>query len=386
MRSKLPAITLLFALFAGAWLIAPGAEPAGTIIVPFTQPDNHIHVPLHVDGHTYNFIFDTGGSASIMPDAARELHLPVVSHMTLRGAGAGAMRLSIVQAHESDLAGAPYEAGRFIVLGGPIVQQARSVDGIIGREFFKNYAITIDYAAQRLLLTPIANFQPPKATPVPLTLRAGQIPNVAALIDGKSGNFDVDTGGAGGLTLTESFVRAQGLDRDFPKQRALFLGVGAGGDVFGVIARGSSFTIGGASIPHPVVTIAKAEGVFAAPGLAGNIGPDALKRFTVTLDVPHNTAYFVPNAAIADDMPYNRSGLFTKRLKGRVIVDSVWEGSPAQTAGIAAGDEIVSVDGKDAASLYMAPVLARPAGTVIPIVFRHDGRLNNVQITLTDLL
>lgn len=384
MKSKVSAIALLIALFGGGWLMAPGAEPSGTIAIPFTQPDGHIHVPLNLDGHSYDFIFDTGGSASIMPGVARQLHLPVVSHMTLRGAGAGAMQLSIVQAHEADLGGASYDAGRFLVLNGPIVQQARSVDGIIGREFFGKYAITIDYVAQRLILTPIATFRPPQATRVPLTLRVGQIPNISAVFDGKAGAFDVDTGGAGGLTLTESFVHGHALEKDFAKERPLLLGVGAGGDVFGVIARGSSFQVGGSTIRHPIVTVAKAEGVFAAPGLSGNIGPDVLKRFTVTLDVPHNAAYFVPNAMLADDMPYNRSGLFTKRINGRIVAALVWKDSPAQHAGISEGDEIVSVDGVQASFAQLRSIFARPAGTAIPIEFRHKRGLHAATILLAE--
>lgn len=357
-------------------------------MIHFTIPDNHIHVPLQIDGRTYDFLFDTGGAASLMPGIQEQLHLPVIGHATLAGAGGATVPATLVRAQTIDLGGARLHAVRFLVIGGAIAASARDFDGIIGREFFAGYALTFDYQAKTLTLTRSAQYVPPAGvSAVPLTLRMTVIPNVTAVVDGHEGAFDIDTGAASGLTLTKSFVETSGLAPQFSGARALFLGVGAGGDVMGTVARTDTFSIGNATIDRPVVAISAPVGVFANPGLSGNIGPDVLRRFTFTLDFAARSAYFVPNATLADPMPFNRAGLFMKRSSdGAMVAAMVWPQSPAADAGIAAGDELVAIDGRPPQEVRARGTLVQPPGTAVAVTFRHDGRTERKSLILRDLL
>lgn len=355
-----------------------------TYVVPFTVPDNHIHVPVTIDGRTYDFLFDTGGAASIMPGIESTLHLPVVGEGQMFGGGSDFVPVKIVQAQTVTLGGAVLQKPRFTVLGGAIAASAKDFDGIIGREFFADYAIAIDYSAKTLTFTPVAQFvAPPGATAVPLSLRMAVMPNIRASVDGHEGSFDIDTGAAAGLTLTQAFAAQLPLH----DARPVFLGIGAGGDVMGSVTRAGSLRIGGAEIDKPVTQIAAATGVFSNAGLAGNIGPDILKRFTLTLDFPAKTAYFVPHADVNAAQPFNRAGLFIKRSpQSTFVAATVWDGSPAASAGIQKGDEIVSVDGMDPSEVRKQQIFTRPAGTAVSIAFKHGAKVLTRRMILRDLL
>jgi C-terminal processing protease CtpA/Prc len=90
-------------------------------------------------------------------------------------------------------------------------------------------------------------------------------------------------------------------------------------------------------------------GAAEAAHTAGNIGGDILKRFTVVLDYAHQKLWLEPNALNMQREVFDRSGLWVGRAAdGGISVIDVVAGSAAATSGIRAGDEILSVNGKNA--------------------------------------
>ncbi|MDX1621547.1 MAG: S41 family peptidase [Nitriliruptorales bacterium] len=68
----------------------------------------------------------------------------------------------------------------------------------------------------------------------------------------------------------------------------------------------------------------------------------------------------------------------------RLVIVSVFDGAPADEAGLEAGDEIVSVDGTDVAGETIDEAVDRvrgPAGTAVELGILHDGELRDVTIT-----
>jgi carboxyl-terminal processing protease len=64
--------------------------------------------------------------------------------------------------------------------------------------------------------------------------------------------------------------------------------------------------------------------------------------------------------------------------------------SPAETAGIKVGDEIVAVDGRPATSIpvyEMRKTLRNePAGTVVTFTVKRSGEQKSIAVTLRDLI
>ena len=108
-----------------------------------------------------------------------------------------------------------------------------------------------------------------------------------------------------------------------------------------------AFTV---SIDAPVTEIVTDKaGAAEAARTAGNIGGDLLKRYTLTLDYAHQMLWLQANALAAQREVFDRSGLWIARAKnGGIDVMDVTTDSAAAGVGLVAGDEILSVNGKNA--------------------------------------
>jgi hypothetical protein len=84
-----------------------------------------------------------------------------------------------------------------------------------------------------------------------------------------------------------------------------------------------------------------------------------------------------PNRPFQDDAPrFEGVGMTLRPENGRVVVQVVNEGSPAERAGVRAGDVIVSIEGAPAGA-DLQNVVSRirgPAGTPVRIGFEREGR------------
>jgi C-terminal processing protease CtpA/Prc len=116
----------------------------------------------------------------------------------------------------------------------------------------------------------------------------------------------------------------------------------------------------------------------------------ALGYFNLTIDYPQNQIYLEPRHETAKSAKYGyrASGLeLTKDVQDRFVVLGVIAGSPAEKAGIAAGDEIFSVDGKPAADMALFDYqAAERTEAPISIAIGPEGRRRTVTLTKAVLL
>jgi hypothetical protein len=224
-------------------------------------------------------------------------------------------------------------------------------EGLIGYEFVKRAILTVDYATRTLTLTKPEAFHPPAGVdPVSFTF-SSHTPMVSALVDGVPGEFEVDTGSRGALTLMAPFAKTNGLIDKYHAKVTGTVGYGVGGPSKALLGRAEKLTIGGATVTAPVVEISTDKlGAGSSAHTAGNIGGDILKRFTVSLDYAKRLAWFQPNALASEKEIFDRSGLWISRASdGAIRVSDVTDESPAAKSGLITGDELVSINGKKAA-------------------------------------
>jgi hypothetical protein len=110
----------------------------------------------------------------------------------------------------------------------------------------------------------------------------------------------------------------------------------------------------------------------------GLIGYSFLKHFRVAIDYPHSVLWLDPIRRYQDDRPfeYSHVGLQLERRDRSIIVTGVAEGSPASRAGIARGDELISVGGKQVRAIDLAEISRRmegPPGTPLTLVTRRGS-------------
>lgn len=138
-----------------------------------------------------------------------------------------------------------------------------------------------------------------------------------------------------------------------------------------------------------LVSVAQPAGFFASRGLSGNIGTEILRRFIVTLDVPANKLFIRPDADFSEPMVFDRAGVSVLPHDDGWRAEFVIPGGPADQAGIAAGDLVISLNGKPPAALGpdgLRDFELGPVGSVFQVVFEHNGTRYTKSLVLRDIL
>src|SRR6185312_5751401 len=137
-----------------------------------------------------------------------------------------------------------------------------------------------------------------KGTVVPFTMSRSfiYVNGDLTLLDGTRlpGRFVVDVGASGSLALAKPFVDANRLRERAGHTIRRESGRGVGGVVMADVGRAQAFSIGGATLQHPIITLSgDSAGVLSGSSLGdGNIGGEILRRFTVLLDYARKNLIF----------------------------------------------------------------------------------------------
>jgi C-terminal processing protease CtpA/Prc len=86
---------------------------------------------------------------------------------------------------------------------------------------------------------------------------------------------------------------------------------------------------------------------------------------------------------------FDRSGLEIQIKPEGIVVASVLKDSPAEQAGILAGDTIVAIDdwmGDQITAERLFDILRQPPATVVRLNISHLGATRDVRIKLRDIL
>jgi hypothetical protein len=374
---------------ADDFLIAGGAT---SLTVPFELINNHIHLEARIEGRPVRILLDTGGANILTPAAAQALGLEAEGEFQARGTGEKSESFGLARVKEVRVGDATVRDQVFFVMPLAQLDAVEGVDfaGLLGFEFFRRFAVRIDYAQRRLTLTlPDAFREPAGATRVPFTLD-DTTPQVEGKIDGLPGKFAIDTGSRSSLSLLRPFAEKHGLfEKPTAKIEAL-TGWGVGGGGRGLVMRSGLLELGDVRVPAPVTTIAlQQRGAFADPYLAGNIGGGVLRRFTVTFDYRKQQIWFEPNASYAQEDVWDRSGLWLNRAEDGYRVEDVVKDSPAAAAGLKVGDTVLSVDGRKATELPLAEareLLKSAPGTRVRLQVRSAAATREVEVVLKEMV
>jgi membrane-associated protease RseP (regulator of RpoE activity) len=224
---------------------------------------------------------------------------------------------------------------------------------------------------------------------VPFKL-SNTIPLVSAEVDGFAGGFMIDSGFPGSIYLNHSFVVKHDLLNKFNSKFEAITGWGIGGPVRTGVIRAQAFKLGEETMRDLVVTLSLVtKGSSADPYLAGAIGAELLRRFTVTFDYGRRRMHLERNAHYEEKEIFDRSGMYLVKQAQWFEVIEVIKGGPAAEAGIKPGDRIVSIDGKKATALTMPEVRSKlrgPVNTRITLIIKRDDSTDRKVLVLKDLI
>ncbi|WP_309709057.1 aspartyl protease family protein [Armatimonas sp.] len=264
-------------------------------------------------------------------------------------------------------------------------------DGLLGYPLFSQRVVTLDYAANSLILSLPETFTPPSgAASLPLKIE-GNIPQAQVELDGIACWMELDTGSSGEVDLNAPFVEKNKLRERYTKRIAMPTGIGVGGVSYGEAARATQLKLGPFALEKPLIKLSQQKsGADASERTAGRLGAEVLRRFTVTFDYGRKRLYLMPNAQLRDPFAFTTSGLLPLYENFEWRVFAVLPDSPASEAGVTTDDQILTVDGRSANKLNhysLSELLRRPAGTKIPLQLRAvTGRIRRVNLILRELL
>jgi hypothetical protein len=359
-----------------------------SVSIPFRLLNNHIYVDASIDGRPPEpFVFDTGATDILETGAAKRLGIAVEGALPGGGFGDKIASFGFARVRSVSLGGLtlPDQVFGEMDLSGLIAVEGADSAGLLGYEFVKRAVLTIDYANRTLTFTKQDAFVPPAgATAIPFTF-AAHIPMIPGTLDGVPGEFELDTGSRGALTVMAPFAAQHDLIVRYRASRSATVGYGVGGPSKALLARASRLDIAGVTIDAPITEIVTDKGGAAeAARTAGNIGGDILKRFTVTLDYAHQKLWLEPNALAKQREVFDRSGIWIARASdGAISVGDIVAGSAAAASGLSVGDEILSVNGKRAKEITLYDLREQFKGEVgTQFTLRIKGRLGERTVAL----
>jgi hypothetical protein len=369
--------------------------PSGktSVTVPIRVLNNHIYLDVSINGRpAVPFIFDTGATNFL--DSGHAKILGVKPEGALPGGGFGSKISSVGLARVGSVSVGGLTLHNQVFATNDLVGlfKVEGVDaaGLIGYEFAKRTVVTIDYAQHKMTFTKPDAFTPPAGvTPVAFTFDA-HIPMVQATIDGIPGQFEIDTGSRGALTLMHPFAAGHGLIAKYHATTLATTGYGVGGPSKSLLARGQQLVIGPVTLDQPLLELVNdAQGAAAETHTAGNIGGDILKRFTLTLDYAKHNLYFQPNALASKPEVFDRSGLWVNRGDdGMITIADVTPNSAGDAADLKHGDQIIAVNDHDSrvVELYgLRKMFQDKPGTIVHLTVKTtDGKTRHVSLKLAN--
>jgi hypothetical protein len=259
-----------------------------SVVIPFKEERGHVMLAARLNGgRQVSLMVDTGyGLTMLHPDIAEQLGLRRRGKVTIVGIG-GEEDADMFEGAVLDFGGFPYTPRRVAALPSDR-ERSRRRDGVLGSGFFRRFVVEIDPKRSTVTLHEPATFQYPlqsnaKSAAIPLTFRRDTPVLEASIVltNGQTvvGKFELDTGCDGGLCLASDFVTAHNL-ADLSGRKSRRAGIGGGrGIVSGTVPE---LRLGQLKVTKPSASFFT-DGSPADPGMAGHLGWDALRHFTVII-------------------------------------------------------------------------------------------------------
>jgi len=122
------------------------------------------------------------------------------------------------------------------------------------------------------------------------------------------------------------------------------------------------------------------------PYLSGIIGNDILRRFNLFLNYAKREFYFVPNNHYQEGFDYAYSGVELYMVDGKIILGDVAVGSPAASAGLQEGDQVIGINNVIGQNLQAFKAALQVQGEKIRMIITRDGKLMEFSFKIRSIL
>ncbi|MEO6540832.1 MAG: aspartyl protease family protein [Ferruginibacter sp.] len=334
---------------------------------------------------TLNFILDTGsGGISLDSSTCAEFNIPIIpTDTSITGIG-GIRKVSFAFDKSLTLPGLKIDHLNFHVNNYEVLSSVygEKVDGIIGYSFFSRYIVKINfdssvievYSPGRIDYEKGGTTLHPAFTNLPI-----QWLNVKDKIN-LGFNFYLDTGAGLCLLMSEKFARDSGilLKRRKP---VVTQAEGMGGKLQMRLTLVKEVKIGPYKFKSVPTYLYKDDyNVTSYPFTGGLLGNDLLRRFNLVFNYPNREIHIIPNKHFNEEFDYAYTGLGIYYVNGKILVEDVITGSPADKAHFKVSDEVVAVNRNFSMNMQAYKYILQRPYESIKVLIKREGVLKELTI------
>jgi len=327
-----------------------------------------------------NFILDTGsGGISLDSSTCAEHSINVrASDTTITGIG-GVHKVAFAFNRTLRLPGLKMDNLNFHVNDYSVLSSVygEKIDGIIGYSFFSRYIVHINFDSSFITVFSPGKYRYPyEGTVLHPSFTSLPIQFVTVKDKRKLGfNFYFDTGAGLCLLMSEKFAQDSSimLSRRRP---VITQAEGMGGKLQMRLTVVKEVKIGPYRFRNvPTYLYDDDFNVTSYPFTGGLIGNDLLRRFNLTINYPNREIHLQPNSHIFERFDYAYTGLGIYLVDGKIMVEDVIPGSPADKARIKVGDELFAVDKNFSYNIQAYKNILQTADQQVKVIVRREGKL-----------
>lgn len=334
---------------------------------------------------TLNFILDTGsGGISLDSATCEEFNIQLkASDTTITGIG-GVRKVSFAFDQTLNLPGLKVEHLNFHVNNYEVLSSVygERVDGIIGYSFFSRYIVRINFDSSMIeVFSPGKISYPREGTMLHPVFTNLPIQWLTIRDRKRLGfNFYFDTGAGLCLLLSEKFARDSSilLSRRKP---VVTQAEGLGGKLQMRLTLIREVKIGPYKFKQVPTYLYKDDyNVTSYPFTGGLLGNDLLRRFNMVFNYPNREIHLSPNSHFNEVFDYAYTGLGIYYVNGKIVVEDVITGSPADKAHFKVGDEVIAVDQNFSQNMQTYKNILQKPYEAIKVIVKRDNVLKELVI------
>lgn len=343
---------------------------------------SRIYVPADVNGNATHVLLDSGAEATILDKAYAE-SIGVRPTAIVPAVGTGGRDVAELASGVTIRVGAVELRDMTVAMIDlkPIAAMiGKPLPVILGKEVLNALTVDLDFAGKTIAFHDPAHFRPgPGAVPVPVT-SVGGIHAIPAVIEGQGPVLvDFDLGNGSPLLVFPNHWKPRRMLEGRQISKALSGAIG--GLKPRDVAVVKTLTLAGVTFRDIPAVFGEDDGsAFDNTRTAGNIGMPILSRFKLTTDYSRERLLLTPRAdAVAQPFAKDRSGLLARFAGGVFTLGLVAPGSPAEAAGLKAGQVITTVNGRPAADVGIPGFTAlrtAAAGTPLAVTLQTGETVN----------
>jgi hypothetical protein len=372
--------------------ILPQKEAKFITRFPFKQFSGGVMVLQAKFGNvpdSLNFILDTGsGGISLDSSTCAEFHIPIKpSDTTITGIG-GVRKVAFAFDQTLSLPGLKIDHLNFHVNNYEVLSSVygEKVDGIIGYSFFSRYIVKINFDSSIIEVYSPGKMEYPNGTVLHPAFTNLPIQWLNIKDKNKLGfNFYFDTGAGLCLLMSEKFVKDSAilLSRRKP---VVTQAEGMGGKLQMRLTLIKEVKVGPYRFRSVPTYLYKDDyNVTAYPFTGGLLGNDLLRRFNMIINYPNREIHLQPNSHFSEDFDYAYTGLGIYFINGKIMVEDVIEGSPADKGHFQVNDEIIAVNKNFSLNMQVYKAILQKPYESIPVIIKRDGILKELTINTVSI-